>query len=154
MSYASNSAELNADFENIMDKAVNYVIDKILEEYKKDIDAIIYGAGTPMVYQRTYEFKDSWRAEVKNVTRGAKGNIHQDYNVMTYNPSLRQHGTNKEDLREKLATMLFEGVGNKDTWYNQPRDAWTPLIEMLDGGKIDQWFQEAMRLQGLKVSKM
>lgn len=153
MSYVSNSAELNADFENIMDKAVNYVIDRILEEYKKDIDSIIYGAGTPVVYQRTYEFKNSWKSEVRNVTRGAKGSIYQDYNVMTYNPSLGQHGTNK-DLRKQLATILFEGINNKDTWYNQPRDAWTPLIEMLDGGKIDQWFQEAMHLQGLNVSKM
>ena len=151
---SSNDAQLYADFQIILKKAIDYVMDKMLVEYKNEIESVVYGAGVTTVYQRTYWFKDSWLVESDTVDRGASGTLYQDPMIMNYNPALGQHGNYLEDLRTVLADILYNGIPPYSKWYTEPRNAWEPLIKSLDTAKLDKWFREGMRLSGIQLVKI
>ena len=106
--------------------------------------------------------------------------FYYDPNVMDYVPDKAQHGTPSGramdsvwgsdtnmwawtavqsawgDAREYLADIIYQGKSGPlfgdGPWRNK-RDAWTPLINKLDRGKIFTWFEEGMNNQHLKVYK-
>ncbi len=105
-----------------------------------------------------------------------QGEFYYDPNVMHYNPDKAQHGTPSEsampfntnswaykavesawgDAREYLADILYQGKTGPlfgDGAWRKKRDAWTPLVNKLDRGKIFTWFEEGMIKQKLKVYK-
>lgn len=120
--------------------------------------------------------KTSSHHMTSNITSRAHGEFYYDPNVMHYNPSKAQHGTpspesmywegNSEvweavesawgDARDYLADILYQGktgpLFGEGPW-TKKRDAWTPLINKLDRGKIFTWFEEGMIKQKLKVYK-
>ena len=85
---------------------------------------------------------------------------------MEYIPEKAQHGSPDwphsavdkawGDAREYLADIIYQGKSGPlfgdGPWRNK-RDAWTPLINKLDRGKIFTWFEEGMNNQHLKVYK-
>lgn len=151
--------ELNSIIGNAINIAVQETIDKALVEFKETINEVVYNVNTPLVYQRTYEFLDSWESEVKKTIGGAEGTIGQNLATMLFNPQLYQHGSEDTgDLRDELASILFEGTDTSifgDGWWSEPRDAWFVFItEITKNGKIFQWFREAMKSQGLSLTKI
>lgn len=155
-----NERQLYATFSPIVEKAVNYVMDKMLEEYKNLIDDIVYHQEFPAVYHRTEEFLNSWKTEVSTKMVGATGELSQDYKTMSFNPETFTHGSNyyePNDVRPFLANIIYEGLSGDlfgAGWWQESRDAWTPLIQQLDGGKLDKWFKEGMKKQGIQIIKI
>lgn len=151
--------------------------EKLIEKYVYD------AYSGDKYYDRTYEFLDAWNYKVKktsshhmtsNITSRVHGEFYYDPNVMHYNPSKAQHGTPDVgpdwispdiwegvesawgDARDYLADIIYQGKSGdlfgKGPW-TKKRDAWTPLINKLDRGKIFTWFEEGMIKQKLKVYK-
>jgi len=107
------------------------------------------------------------------------GEFYYDPSVMDYVPEKAQHGTPTGqamdgvwgdtnmwawrtvesawgDARDYLADILYQGKSGPlfgDGPWRKKRDAWTPLINKLDRGKIFTWFEQGMNNQHLKVYK-
>lgn len=86
--------------------------------------------------------------------------------VMHYVPAKAQHGSPDwahsaadkawGDAREYLADIIYQGQSGPlfgDGPWRKKRDAWTPLLNKLNRGKIFTWFEEGMNKQKLKVYK-
>ena len=156
MPIARNAAEFYGMFNEPVHNAVEYVMDKILTNYKHLINQIVYGR-SPEEYERTYEFLESWEAKSKKTRQGAVGEMSQNVSFMSYNPEAFQHGslyTSYGDVRDELAGIIYQGLGVNlfgDGWWTNPRDPWTPLIQQLnEGKKLREWFIEGMERQGVK----
>lgn len=119
--------------------------------------------------------KTSDHHNISHVAGRVFGEFYYDPNVMHYNPSEAQHGTPSRDglyyrqpspetwskvesawgdARAYLADILYEGKGGLlfgDGSWRKKRDAWTPLLQALDRGKLFKWFEKGMVDQKLKV---
>ena len=152
---AKNLNEFYALFKPAITKATQYVMEKMLEEYKMEIDDVIYGNYVPTVYQRTGEFRDSWVTEVSSQSMGAQGELKQDTSKMTVDLENFQHGSPYSgSVVEALAEIIYEGLSGplfgEGPWRN-PRNPFVILLAKLDSGKISQWFKEGMTQQGIRM---
>lgn len=155
MPSAKNSTEFYSLFRIPVKNALDYVMDKVLEEYKDEIDNVVYNNYSPSVYERTYDFKNSWETETMLQSKGAQGELKQDVSSIGVNLDKFQHGSiYSGSIVDELTDIIFEGLSGplfgEGFWTNR-RDAWTPLIAKLDGGKIDKWFKEGMKKQGIAM---
>lgn len=155
MAYAKNAAEFYSLYNEPVSKAVEYVMQQILVNYKHLINQIIY-AHIPEEYERTYEFLESWQTKSQKTRQGGSGILSQDPTFMSYNPEMFQHGslyTTYGDVRDELTGIIYQGLGGDlfgYGWWCKPRDAWTPLIEQLNKGELKKWFIEGMQKQGIQ----
>lgn len=155
MAYAKNAAEFYSLYNEPVSKAVEYVMQQILVNYKHLINQIVY-AHMPEEYERTYEFLESWQTKSQKTRQGGSGELSQDPTFMSYNPEAFQHGslyTTYGDVRDELTGIIYQGLGGDlfgYGWWNKPRDAWTPLIEQLNKGDLRKWFIEGMQKQGIQ----
>ena len=62
----SNDGQLYSIVGDAINKSVEYCMSRMLDEYKDLIKDIVYGAYSPEVYQRTYEFLESWDVETND----------------------------------------------------------------------------------------
>lgn len=97
------------------------------------------------------ELMDYVPEEAQHGTPSRESILTMNYNEDTWNELVSNWG----DARDYLADILYNGntgplFGDGD--WRKKRDAWTPLIKKLDT-KIFKWFEDGMRLQGLKVYK-
>lgn len=149
-----NANEFEAEYGKALNNAIDYVMGKILSEYKSIIDAVVYDAYSPMIYDRTYDFKESWQTDIKHSGNNVEGVLEQNTALMSFNPDKFQHGDNYiGDLRKHIADMIFKGYGyffKGD--FDRPRDAWSPLLELVND-KLDNWFTEGMTMQGINIKK-
>jgi hypothetical protein len=153
--------QYNLQLNSAANGAVEYVMDKILEEYKDLINQIVYDNYSPAVYDRTYGFRDSWKTKTQATSDGGEGTLYDDYNSMSVDAENFIHGSlyyKTLDVRDILTGLIFEGrsgefFGSNGFWI-QERDAWQPLLKELDGGKLDKWFIQGMRKQGFRISRI
>lgn len=129
----------------ILKDVYNYVLDKIEQENKELINEIVYGAGQPKVYERTYEFRDSWGGNVETKGNSIVATFEQDVNKLSYDPDNYIHGSLESGfIGEYLADIIYNGgSGNKfgDGYWMKQRDAWQPLLDAIDK-KLDKWIAE------------
>jgi hypothetical protein len=156
-----NDAQLYSTTSLIINEAMEYVMQKMYDMYKDLIDEIVYNTEYPVLYDRTYEFAESWQKDVQQNGMGAQGTITQDYSLMSFDPDTYTHGSeyySPEDVRPFLANIIYEGLTGKlfgDGWWRNARDAWTPLINKLESGQLDKWFRQGMDLAGgLRLQKV
>lgn len=143
-------------------EVVNYILDKIYETNVDVVDKVVYAAYDPSVYQRTYEFRDSWGTDgAKTSGIHVKGKFEYLPDNMIYNPDLAQHGSPADydgpkagDARKYLAEIIYEGLSGYlfggGAW-TKKRDAWDVLLKELDGDKIAKWAEQGFRQAGLSV---
>ena len=170
-----NDAQLNNLLYDAMANAIEYTMVKLFEENEDLIEKYVYGAYPELYYDRTKQFLDAWNYKVKktsshHMTPSMSSRVYAEFyydpNVMDYVPDKAQHGSPDwahsavdkawGDAREYLADIIYQGKSGPlfgdGPWRNK-RDAWTPLINKLDRGKIFTWFEEGMIKQKLKVYK-
>lgn len=170
-----NDKELNNLLYDAMANAIEYTMVKLFEENEKLIEKYVYGAYPELYYDRTKQFLDAWNYKVKktsshHMTSSISSRVHAEFyydpNVMDYVAEKAQHGSPDwahsaadkawGDAREYLADIIYQGKSGSlfgDGPWQKKRDAWTPLINKLDRGKIFTWFEEGMNNQKLKVYK-
>lgn len=153
-----------------LEKAVDYVVQKIWNENRNLIRTIVYEAYQPSTYERTGEFKEAWETDAKTNGNVARGEFRYAPDKMSVGwPSteygLPQYGRHASaidnfDARPYLAEIIYEscagpafGHGTRDGAWTTRRDVWTTLNKKLGKNRIRQLFEEGMARQGIVFNR-
>ena len=154
-----NDAQLDAqllfDFKGIIDEVSYKILQALLESIEKEV----YNAGIPQLYHRhryAGGLLGSWeKSDAKILGQEVYSRIDSNLNMMVTYPDEFIHGSNHwvmDDIRELLAEIIIEGKSGPlfgEGFWTQPRDFWTPVIEMLTNGKVDKLIENAMTTRGI-----
>lgn len=137
---------------------VQEILDNIEKENKEQIDNIVYGAGVPSDYERSFEFRDKAWLVVPPTSRMS----HEVEGQFMYAPlntgySEAQHASvvTGEDTREYLAEIIYEGLAGLifgEGFWTQPRNAWDALLEIIGSKEMEKWIKSGAKKAGLKIS--
>lgn len=152
------SAKNNQELENILmpalEKAIDYVVQKIWNDNRELIRTIVYESYQPEEYERTGEFKEAWDTDVKRLGNFVHGEMKYDPRELTVNYSKWQHGSEylQQPMTTYLAEIIYQGLSGdlfgEGTW-TKKRDVWEALNKKIGIRKIKQYFEEGMRKNGL-----
>lgn len=148
-SRAVNESQLAAQLIGPLQQATQYVVDKILEENRKQVQQTVYDGYQPSVYQRTNELLESWKAEAKaHGTSSVFGSFEYDESKISATSVLTGKAV------PYLADIVYNGLAGhifgEGPW-TKKRDAWNALEKVVGANKIRQWMKEGMATAGLSV---
>lgn len=172
MPSARNEDELRCVLRPALQKACNYVIQKIWNENRELVRVVVYESGMPEEYNRTMGFLNAWEvtAESHNPTnKDGYGCFYYKPNEMEVgsidpdSPNYAQHiGVVGEyrgrSSREYLADIIYHengchGAGDAfgNGYWQKARNAWKELNKRLGARLIKKWMKEGFESAGLKV---
>lgn len=155
-----NEAQVRRYLMPKIQQVVEYVLDKIYEMNRLEIDKIVYAAYNPSEYERTYEFRDdAWSYEKPQISGiHVKGEFKYDPSGMVYDASEAQHGSptgvEPGDAREYLAEIIYGGAAGMlfgDGPWCKKRDAWDSLVKDLKKKDLRRWMKMGFESVGLNV---
>ena len=141
-----------------IDTAVQYILNELLKENKDLIQQIVYDAYSPVVYERTNEFKnDAWDVSTKKDNAGPNVKGEFEYypkGMKTVDSVTGQHASvlTGKDMRDYLADIIYQGVTDSlfgDGPWTQPRNAFAELDKWMDSRKLRKLMETGMRKAGL-----
>ena len=155
-----NETQLQAVIAQALVPVINRVLERIVEDNRGLIQEYIYDNDTPAVYERTEEFKEAWETQSAKVTGDhVKGEFSYAPDKMSVDPGAFQHGSyyyNPNDVREYLATLIYEGragpMFGEGFWRNK-RDVWDRLIKHLGKRQLLSYVSEALRAEGIAFKR-
>lgn len=172
---AINQAKNNREVEQMLmpalEKAIDYVVQKIWNDNREIVRQVVYEAYNPSTYNRTGEFKEAWDTETKVVGNKAQGTFKYTPDKMSVGDG-GQHSSviDGTDIRPYLAEIIYQGLAGDFGWgkanhsgkryaKNNPlfageawarkRNVWEQLNNKVGIRKIKQYFEEGMRQSGL-----
>lgn len=157
---ARNNQELENMLMPALEKAIDYVVQKIWNDNRELIRTIVYESYQPEEYERTGEFKEAWDTDVKRLGNFVRGEMKYDPRELTVNYNKWQHGSryvSNDELHETvmttyLAEVIYQGLSGdlfgEGPW-TKKRDVWAALNKEVGIRKIKQYFEEGMRRNGL-----
>lgn len=165
MPTARSEQELRNLLRSPIQKAINYVLDKIYDENISVVHDVVYMAYSPEDYNRTGDLYRAWSTESKSTSSAAQGEFKYDYSKMSIgstdpqSSNFAQHiGVGGDfygqDARPYLAELIYQGATGSlfgDGAFRKQRDAWTELNKRIGRRKIKQWMKEGMEAAGLTV---
>lgn len=174
MPKVSNNKELQEALKKDLQKVVDYVIQKIWNENRTVIRHTVYLAGTPTVYNRTYEFIEAWDTIASSkVDYGGYWGKADARGTFYYKPSEMHAGSTdiadssygqhvgiarpyyNEPSNQYLAEILYEGISggsawnDRTHWSHKKRNAYKELIRVIGRRNLKNWIQDGMRHVGL-----
>ena len=165
MPTARSEQELRNMLRTPIQKAINYVLDKIYDENIAVVHDVVYMAYSPEDYNRTGDLYRAWSKETKSTKSAAKGEFKYDYSKMSIgstdpqSSNFAQHiGVGGDfygqDARPYLAELIYQGATGSlfgDGAFRKQRDAWAELNKRIGRRKMKQWMKEGMEAAGLTV---
>ena len=165
MPTARSEQELRNLLRSPIQKAINYVLDKIYDENISVVHDVVYMAYSPEDYNRTGDLYRAWSTESKSTSSAAQGEFKYDYSKMNIgstdpqSSNFAQHiGVGGDfygqDARPYLAELIYQGATGSlfgDGAFRKQRDAWAELNKRIGRRKMKQWMKEGMEAAGLKV---
>ena len=165
MPTARSEQELRNMLRSPIQKAINYVLDKIYDENIAVVHDVVYMAYSPEDYNRTGDLYRAWSTESKSTSSAAQGEFKYDYSKMSIgstdpqSSNFAQHiGVGGEfygqDARPYLAELIYQGATGSlfgDGAFRKQRDAWAELNKRIGRRKMKQWMKEGMEAAGLTV---
>lgn len=165
MPTARSEQELRNLLRSPIQKAINYVLDKIYDENIGVVHDVVYMAYSPEDYNRTGDLYRAWSTESKSTSSAARGEFKYDYSKMSIggtdpqSSNFAQHiGVGGDfygqDARSYLAELIYEGAAGSlfgDGAFRKKRDAWKVLNDRIGRRKMKQWMKEGMEAAGLTV---
>ena len=165
MPTARSEQELRNLLRSPIQKAINYVLDKIYDENISVVHDVVYMAYSPEDYNRTGDLYRAWSTESKSTSSAAQGEFKYDYSKMSIgstdpqSSNFAQHiGVGGDfygqDARPYLAELIYQGATGSlfgDGAFRKQRDAWTELNKRIGRRKMKQWMKEGMEAAGLTV---
>lgn len=163
-----NRTEFIAGVGPAFDKALDYVMEQIMEQNRLAINKKIYHAHKKNgMYQRTGEFRDvAWDSTTDPNETGVDlhdgdtsaamfGFLHPE--DMTEDEDTATHSSPDwakiADVRPYLAEIIYEGKSGPlfgEGHWRQSRDAFEELLKRIGGkDKIIAWFKTGLRKQGI-----
>lgn len=141
------------EFEIIVNQRIQEALDntmqKLLDELINIVQVEVYNAYTPLAYDRTGQFKDSWEKTKTQLQQNISScEIFQNYSTMVWNPNATpfpQHGTTSRPLAEnELNNIIENGLGIP----NFKRPFWTKFEQYVESN-IYRIFKEECEKVGL-----
>ena len=165
MPTARSEQELRNLLRSPIQKAINYVLDKIYDENIAVVHDVVYMAYSPEDYNRTGDLYRAWSTESKSTSSAAQGEFKYDYSKMSIgstdpqSSNFAQHiGVGGDfygqDARPYLAELIYQGATGSlfgDGAFRKQRDAWAELNKRIGRRKMKQWMKEGMEAAGLTV---
>ena len=165
MPTARSEQELRNLLRSPIQKAINYVLDKIYDENISVVHDVVYMAYSPEDYNRTGDLYRAWSTESKSTSSAAQGEFKYDYSKMSIgstdpqSSNFAQHiGVGGDfygqDARPYLAELIYQGATGSlfgDGAFRKQRDAWAELNKRIGRRKMKQWMKEGMEAAGLTV---
>lgn len=169
MPTARSEAELYQMLAAPLQKATDYVVQKIWNENREIVRVVVYEAYQPTEYNRSGEFKEAWNytSGSHNLRRGSTATSEFYYNPESMNMgSPYNYASNygqhigvagdyfNVDARQYLADIVYGAIKWGSAFgdnFPKKRDAWTALVKRIGKRKIKQWMKEGMQMAGLNV---
>ena len=165
MPTARSEQELRNLLRSPIQKAINYVLDKIYDENISVVHDVVYMANSPEDYNRTGDLYRAGSTESKSTSSAAQGEFKYDYSKMSIgstdpqSSNFAQHiGVGGDfygqDARPYLAELIYQGATGSlfgDGAFRKQRDAWAELNKRIGRRKMKQWMKEGMEAAGLTV---
>lgn len=151
--------ELEARLREARSKALEKAGEKAKDLTLEIIDDVVYGAGTPNEYERTYQLKDSLRDwAVKGYSSSlATLSISHDANLIYSDPDNYTYGSNyysPTDMSEYVPNMINDGTSGGmfgDGFWMEARPYADQSKEQLSGGKYRKFMSEEIRSMGFRI---
>lgn len=152
---ARNDQEVEQMLMPALEKAIDYVVQKIWNDNRELIRTIVYESYRPEEYERTGEFKEAWDTDVKRLGNFVRGEMKYVPRELTVNYNKWQHGSAylQQPMTTYLAEVIYQGLSGdlfgEGPW-TKKRDVWAALNREVGIRKIKQYFEEGMRRSGIK----
>lgn len=169
MPTAKSEAELYQMLAAPLQKATDYVVQKIWNENREIVRVVVYEAYHPTAYNRSGEFKEAWNytSGSHNLRRGSTATSEFYYSPESMNMGSPYHYASNYgqhigvagdyfnvDARQYLADIIYGAIKCGSAFgdnFPKKRDAWKELIKRIGKRKIKQWMKEGMQMAGLNV---
>lgn len=165
MAQARNDREVQALFQPLIKKAVEYVVEQIMAENRELIEKMVYEAYDPEEYERTGEFAEAWTIDTKILQNVTEGQFKYDPRLLTVDG--KQHGSiiDGRPMTQYLAEVIYSGLSGdiyqsgyakydarfKGQAWTKARNVWAALLKWLGTEKLGKLFKEGMRRQGVSL---
>lgn len=143
-----------------MDIVVNAVVDAIIKELKKKMDEIVY-SDDPAWYPRQYSSGGLYILWEKYKKKSLSYEIKENPANLNHDPNEFIHGSNYWAVTNNITTMLADiviGGGSGplfgEGFWREPRDFWTPLIEMIESGEFEKIIEQTFKQLNIKFIKV
>lgn len=148
-----SDAELKAAAIPCMKKALDDMLDAVLDENEVRIRSNVYDVYTPIEYDRTDEFEYAWSKTSESSTDSVNGETYFDPSKLTPNPFALQHTDmyGQSQVTEMADFIYVSGQGA----FPRPtkRNAWKKLDRWFSENKIRQLYHRGLKNAGLPVIK-
>lgn len=149
-SRAISESQLAAQLIGPLKQATQYVVDKILETNREEVQRVVYDAYNPTEYQRNYDLLESWKAETQiSGTSTIIGSFEYDESRIVATSVVTG------EVVPYLADIVYNGLAGhifgEGPW-TKKRDAWAALEKAVGANKIRQWMKEGMSAAGLNFT--
>lgn len=169
MPTARSEAELYQMLAAPLQKATDYVVQKIWNENREIVRVVVYEAYQPTEYNRSGEFKEAWNytSGSHNLRKGSTATSEFYYSLESMNMGSPYHYASNYgqhigvagdyfnvDARQYLADIVYGAIKWGSAFgdnFPKKRDAWTALVKRIGKRKIKQWMKEGMQMAGLNV---
>ena len=165
MAQCRSEAEVLAFLSPKLEILMQPVAEGMREWNEKEIDRVVYAAGSPEEYFRTYQFRDvAWHESVEGGDGEATAKLEYTPEFMEMGsniPGFADYGTHVSvvdgsDVRDALADIIYNsGAGpifGAGFWTAPRGEAWTRLLKIIGGSKMKTWINRGASVAGLNIS--
>lgn len=164
---ARNNQEVERMIMPALEKAIDYVVQKIWNDNREIVRQVVYEAYQPAIYNRTNEFKESWETETKSSGNKAQGTFKYAPDKMSIGDGQHSSVIDGTDVRPYLAEIIYNGLSGAiyqagyaknspyfagEAWA-QKRNAWKMLTSKISISQIKKYFEEGMRQNGINFKR-
>lgn len=133
--------------------AVSDIMKKIEETNKQMIESYVYSAGSPSYYSRTKQFYNAWKSEDGGGSGDVSATFKYDEGAIFYDGEYSHGSPEWGSAASYMADIIYQGQSGPlfgDGYWRAARDAWEPLVTMIES-QLDGWFSSAARGAGLPL---
>ena len=163
MRLITNDTELSQAIGKDMEKVVKKVSNYLVNQTRMSVEEKVYRAWPETKWYDRLEgkggFLGSWDDEISPFDgTSVVAKIFSNPQRMIYNGTKFQHGNDFTDRRQNLAEYIAEGthydwLGDSPNDNSFARDYWTPVLEQLQDGSVEQVLDNSMKSIGLNFTK-
>ncbi|MGJ0846638.1 hypothetical protein ACR77J_08115 [Tissierella praeacuta] len=156
MANVTNYAQLLKELQKVTGKSLKGAGEKTVDVVKDRVDKDVYEAGSPTVYERTYELRESLVADdFKTSGNTAEITIKHDTNqIHSTAPNQHYSVVDGSSSVEGIAYIVHSGKSGKvfgEGYWTQERHYMSNAREEMKDGKYRDFMKEELKKQGYKV---
>lgn len=156
----TNDAQMSAILNDIAHDVAKAVADRLYDLNRAEIEAIVYGAGSPKVYERSPHgqgFVDAWDTKTTKNSNGATSELYYEPQKMMVDTDNYIHGSpSSGDIRNVLAEIIYDGLSGDrfgEGYWRQPRDAFREVVKRFSQS-LDKWIVDEFVKRGFSRSQI